>query len=255
MKKITAIICAVIMAAMLPLWSGASSGETLSITMTSMPDAVKGVYYSQKIKTNMPDGAVEFSEWFNPGQTVTLSDLGLSLSEKGRVSGTPKKVGQFTFYFYAEVTETGEGEYFTMKIRIVDAPEETPVPVVTIPRPDCVFVADYVSYYEQGKEFDLLLIKDLGAGTSPAGFVSPLPDGVRLVFDPERGELRLRGVITREDAENGEIINPLGWLMITVGLETDGTEVFISYRIIPKPQGESDSYPAGTPIVRGGGRL
>lgn len=241
MKKVLCMLLIVIFMAV-PLSGTAGSGEDLTVTTTSLPEAFVGESYSAKLKTNKPDGTVIFSEWFNPGQTVYLSGVGLKLKDNGEVTGVPTKAGKFTFYVYAETSDGSEETYGTFTIKISERQR--------LPRPDCVFIADYVSYYEPDKEFDILLIKDFGGSTKVGEFKSPLPAGVEFIVDTERNEARLRGVITREDIENNEFVNPLGWLGIAVELETDGTKVFINYYFIPKPGGGADTYPAGTPIVK-----
>ncbi|MCR5611191.1 MAG: hypothetical protein K6F68_05085 [Clostridiales bacterium] len=240
MKKVFCMLLIVIFMAV-PLSGTAGSGEDLTVTTTSLPEAFVGESYSAKLKTNKPDGTVIFSEWFNPGQTVYLSGVGLKLKDNGEVTGVPTKAGKFTFYVYAETSDGSEETYGTFTIKISERQR--------LPRPDCVFIADYTSYYVPGEPFDILLLKDLGIGTT-AGNLSPLPSGVSFVNDTVRNEVRLRGVITREDIENNEFVDPLGWLGIAVELETDGTKVFINYYFIPKPGGGADTYPAGTPIVK-----
>lgn len=105
------------------------TGGTLSITTTSLPDAIVGEDYSHFITVS--GGTAPYTFYTTSGDAPP----GLDLYEDGPVSGTPTTAGQFTFT--VEVNDSSApAQNVTGTIKITVKPASTtPTPTPTTPTP------------------------------------------------------------------------------------------------------------------------
>lgn len=214
----------------------------------SLPEATVGKYYQEKIKTNYPDGMVEFTEIWNPGAGAVLQNLGLELTTEGIVRGTPKKAGTFTAYIYLITTDGYVDAYVTLKFTVKEAePDVTPEPVPEYKAPGLSFGSDSFIDYVPGTEFDVILISDIAAGTTVGSAAGKLPEGTELYTDPATGSIGIRGTISSQTAGEDGVFDFA--LPVTSGELT----WYACFRLRMKPVDELSGYPAGKPLTVGFG--
>lgn len=106
---------------------GSAPAAEVKITTKSLPEATVGKSYSATIKAENSTGA-EFGIYFNPGHKNEFDSTGLKLSSTGKLSGTPKKAGSYTFTVYAINDVNDSYKEYTLKI---NAASSTPKPTTT----------------------------------------------------------------------------------------------------------------------------
>ncbi len=89
--------------------------EAPVINTKELPDAVAGKSYSFDIKYT--GSGVGFSEYHDSGATNQLAAAGLSISSGGRISGTPKKPGKYTFTICAKNDGGTVYQKYTLTVR------------------------------------------------------------------------------------------------------------------------------------------
>lgn len=91
----------------------------LEITTKSLANATVGKSYSAQIKAN-GTSPIEFGIYYNPGKDNEFGETGLKISTSGKISGTPKKAGSFTFTVYAADASGEEYRIYTLKVNAAD---------------------------------------------------------------------------------------------------------------------------------------
>ncbi len=220
----------------------------LKITVTRLPDAVVGEYYSQKIPVTYPEA--EFTEWWNPGEGVILEGLGLELKSDGTVCGTPTKAGDFHFYVTVDSLLNLDSDEARIELKIAPpaVPTDTPTPPPTLPPSptqagiDARFTADSFIWYVPDEEFELQLIGSIGDSVEIGNVIGDIPEGVKVNSYSFDGEVTVKGSLSAAFAESG------GAFTVIIPLKTENATYFVHYLFRPAPNGEMEAYPSGTPL-------
>ena len=223
--------------------------EKLKITVSKLPDATVGEYYSQKIPATYAEA--EFTEWWNPGEGAILDSLGLELKSDGTLCGNPCREGEFHFYVTVESLVNLDSDEARIDIKILPKtlPTQPPTPAPTI-SPNfpseglsARFEAASFIYYVPGEEFEVMLISGIGGDVSVGNIGDGLPEGVKVIKDINNGEITVRGAVSPEYSENG------GLFTVVVPMMNADGEYFDAYFLFrPAPEAEPEEYPAGTPF-------
>lgn len=104
------------------------SAPAPTIQTKSLPDGTVGQPYSAQIKCSDPNA--EIYEYYNPGKANDFGKTGLKLTKDGKITGTPKTAGSFTFC----VCAAGQGgeEYQVYTLTVKEVPPSTQ-PQTTVP--------------------------------------------------------------------------------------------------------------------------
>ena len=214
----------------------------LKITVSRLPDAEVGQYYSQKIPVTYQEA--EFTEWWNPGEGAILNSLGLELRSDGTVCGTPTAAGSFHFYVTVNSLLNMDYDEATIEIKIDPpaVPTEAPTPAPTIAPPpvfsgvDARFEADSFITFTPGEELEIMLLSGVGEGVEIGGVIGDIPEGVKVIVDTFNGEVTVTGA------------SPESAFYVTVPLTTEGAVLYVNYLFRPAAQAETEEYPEGMPM-------
>lgn len=106
-----------------PVTVTAKAVEEPKILTETLPEAVAGEAYNARIDCSDPDA--EFSLYYNPGKANDFEATGLTLSEDGQITGTPKAAGDYGFCVCAAGAGGEDYMVYTLYVREAAVQEPT----------------------------------------------------------------------------------------------------------------------------------
>lgn len=178
--------------------TAAAAIEEPTIQTKSLPEATAGEKYSAQIKCSDPKA--EFVIYYNPGKANDFGKTGLTLSNDGKITGTPSAPGSYTFCICA--AGAGGEDYMVYTLVVKEAPVDT-----------------------QPEETEPVMATEPTENTEITEGTEPIPTETQLPTEPTETKPN-----KKDSASKG--ISP--WLLVVVGVIAAGAGVGVALILTKK---------------------